>query len=84
MTSQSFPDLAPIRLGRRSRTAPQAAGRSAAVERQLGLSALLVAATLAAVLWNGLPEQPASPEALAVKAPAASHIFDTSKGVRRL
>lgn len=84
MHSQSFSDLAPIRLPRSGRAPARVAGRSAAVERQLGLSALLVAVTLAVVLWNGIPASTGPTTTVTVKAPVASQIYDTSKGIRRL
>lgn len=85
MTDRSY-DIAPIRLSPRAGRRPPHAARSAAVERQLGLSAMLVAATLAVVVWNAWPVGQSAQAPVTATAPTAgvSQIFDTSKGVRRL
>lgn len=85
MTDRSY-DIAPIRLSQRAGRRPPHDARSAAVEKQLGFSAMLVAATLAVVMWNAWPAGQSVDAPLAATTPTTgvSQLFDTSKGIRRL
>jgi hypothetical protein len=84
--SSTFRDIEPIRLSAVRARRAAVAGRSESVERSLGLSAILVAATLAACVYAVLPGAATDRSRTLASQPSPSSvsIYDTSKGVKRL